>query len=338
MQNRSLTLLLIISLIGVGVFGLVESNKSQALKRENQDLRAELEKQKATADELKEKVSWTSKDREDLRHRMDELNGAFSNVRKSAATNEVLLAKALTNSTKKSGLGGFLAKMMENPDAKKMIGEQQKMAMKSIYGSLAKELGLNDADTEKLYGFLGDSQMKNLELGASLMEKIEQGGNKEELSKAFPDQKKITDEGLRAMLGDEKFAQYEDYSKTMGPRLAIDQLKAQLSGGEAPLQGEQSTALMQLIKEETMNVSEQSGLGPDGHFKDAQDFSNILSEDKLNKVFERQEAINQRVFERAKAILTPPQLDAYQKMVTNQMAMQKMGVKMAQQMMGGGGK
>ena len=60
-----------------------------------------------------------------------------------------------------------------------------------------------------------------------------------------------------------------------------------------------------------------------------------MSDEELEKYFERQEQINQRVYARSRTVLSQDQLDALGAFQTNQLKMQRFGMDMARKMMGG---
>jgi hypothetical protein len=60
----------------------------------------------------------------------------------------------------------------------------------------------------------------------------------------------------------------------------------------------------------------------------------MLSEDKMNEFFKQREEIDQRVLERARAVLTSEQVAAFGTHRSNQLQMQRMGMSMAAKMFG----
>jgi len=54
----------------------------------------------------------------------------------------------------------------------------------------------------------------------------------------------------------------------------------------------------------------------------------------MTQIMDLQQNLGQRVFERARSVLQPEQLDAFGTFHTNQLAMQRLGIKMFQGMMG----
>ena len=60
-----------------------------------------------------------------------------------------------------------------------------------------------------------------------------------------------------------------------------------------------------------------------------------MSEEELEKYFQRQEQINQRVYARSRTVLNQDQLDALGAFQTNQLKMQRFGMDMARKMVSG---
>jgi hypothetical protein len=150
--------------------------------------------------------------------------------------------------------------------------------------------------------------------------------------KAITDQQKEMNAGLKALLGDEKFAQYEDYQKTVGDRTQLNQFKQQLEGDDSALQDGQFAQLMQILKEEKARVPPVVSDDPG---KSAETLQAMTSEETMNKQFQWQEELNNRVLERAAQTLTPGQWKEYDAFLQQQMTMQRMGMKMAREMFGG---
>ena len=59
----------------------------------------------------------------------------------------------------------------------------------------------------------------------------------------------------------------------------------------------------------------------------------LMSGEGVDKIYQNQETINQRVYERARAVLSESQLAAFGKFQANQLQMMRMGMNMARQFM-----
>jgi hypothetical protein len=256
-----------------------------------------------------------------------------------AASNAIATAKASAPATNKprkgmEGFGGTLAKMLENPEMKKMIAQQQRAVMDTMYGPLFKELGLTKEQTERFKELLLAQQMKGVEQAGALFGGNAEGKDKAEMAKSLTETTKQSEEEIKAFLGEDGYTKYKDYRETLGERMQLNQFNQQLAGGDHPLSSDQQTQLLSIMNEERKALTTDfANLGwAGGQPSNPQD---ILAEDKLNQVLDLQQGLGQRVYERARFVLQPEQLNAFGAFQTNQLSMQRFGIKMLQSMQGG---
>jgi hypothetical protein len=226
------------------------------------------------------------------------------------------------------GMGDMLGKMMKDPAMREVLREQQKAMLNIMYSGLFKELNLSPEEKDQFKALLTDSQMKNLEAAQGLFGgETKEGG--EDGSKLIADAKKKTDEDVKALLGEERFAKYEDYQKNMSERMQLDSFSKQLSGGEA-LREEQSAKLMQIMKEEKAAIppvipNDQTQMPKKESFTP----ENIEKQEQWLKNY------NERVAKRAQELLTPEQFTQWVAHQKQQADMAALGMKMATSMFGG---
>ena len=236
--------------------------------------------------------------------------------------------------SQKGGFGDMLAKMMADPAMKKMMRQQQAAAMDMMYGPLFKEIGLSPEDKEKFKELLLDRQMKAVESGGVFMKLQGADTDKTAAMNDLAAQQKEFETEVKAFLGEERYTQYKDYSETMAERMAVNQLSQQLASSQNPLNDDQSRQLLEIMKQEKKSVTPVfGGSNLDGSANMA-NWQAMLSEDRMNDFFKQREEIDQRVLERAKAVLTPEQLTAFATHQSNQLQMQRMGMSMAAKMFG----
>ncbi len=228
------------------------------------------------------------------------------------------------------GMGEMLGKMMKDPAMREVMREQQKAMVSMMYAGLFKDLNLSPDEKEKLKTLLTDAQMKNVEAAQGLFGGGEATDAVQDTGKQIADAKKQTDEEVKALLGDERFTQYQDYQKTMGERMQLDQLKNQLSAENMPLKDDQMKQLLQVMKEEKTALPP---VIPDDQTQVPS--KEMFTSDNLEKQMKWMDEYNRRVRERAGQILTPDQLKQYQSFQEQQTSMQKLGLSMAKQMFGG---
>jgi hypothetical protein len=228
--------------------------------------------------------------------------------------------------------GKMLSKLMEDPETRKFIREQQRLMMDPLYSTLIKQMGLSPEDAEKFKTFLLDQQMKGAEKATSLF-----GGSSSNRTEALnlltAEQKKF-DEQMKEFLGDARFTQYKDYQQTLSERMQLNQFKQQTAGSENALADQQTEQLLALMKEEKQTVAAATGQALPGTGRDQADLQALLSEEQADKLLQSQETVNQRVFERAKSLLSPTQLEAFGKFQTSQMQTLRMSMSMARQLFG----
>jgi hypothetical protein len=230
------------------------------------------------------------------------------------------------------GMGDMVAKMMKDPAMREMMRGQQKAAINMMYSGLFKELNLTPAEKEKLTGILTDAQMKNVEHAQGMFGE-QKPGAAEEAQQLFEDSKKQTDAEVKAVLGDDRFAQYDDYQKNIGDRMQLDQLKTQLEAKNLPLQDQQMAQLLQVMNEEKTAVPPAI---PADASQSPKDLKALMTPENLDRQMQWTDDYNRRVLERAAQILTPEQLKQYQEFQDQQSAIQKFGLKMARDLFGDG--
>jgi hypothetical protein len=106
----------------------------------------------------------------------------------------------------------------------------------------------------------------------------------------------------------------------------------QQAGNDFPLNDQQTEALLTFMKEEKKNAAATTGLPLGDANKDSANLQAMLSDDKVNELLQARDALGQRVYDRARTILSPHQLDCFGKFQTNQLQMMRVGMSMARKM------
>jgi hypothetical protein len=224
-----------------------------------------------------------------------------------------------------AGMGKMLANMLKNPEMRKAMEQQQGMAMDMIYGSLVKQLQLSPEQEKKFKERLLAQQMENLSQAGAMFDG--DPDQRAKVAKALAEKRAGNEEQMKELLGDEKFAQYQDYNQTIGERMMLDQFAR-----TAEISPDQNEQLLAIMREEKKNV--QVNLGTQ-QGDPTQDWQAVLGSDEATaKLFSQQEEVNNRVMERAAQVLTPEQLQKFSPVLKSQLEMQKAGLKMARQMFG----
>jgi len=317
----------------------------QRLAKSEQNLQADLQSREEQDNKLKE----LQRQRDQLGRDVADLNRLATSLRSresQSGSNFAQLAKQIQGKAgagtkdadgEKGGLFGgkdlanALSKMMKDPAMKEMMRSQQKGVTSMMFGPLLKELNLAPEQKEKFMALLLDQQMKEIDHFGGFFP--DGAADKTDAVKQVQDNQKEFDENLKTLLGDEKFAQYQDYRQTMTERRQLDQFKQQLEGGKTPLQDEQVKSLLQVMREEKEKVPP---ILPGNGTQMSPDFGKLLTDETMDRQFEWQTDLNRRVLERAGPILAPEQLKELTDFQAQQLKMQKVGFKMAREMFGNG--
>lgn len=226
--------------------------------------------------------------------------------------------------------GDMIGKMMKDPAMREMMREQQKAMINMMYGGLFKELNLSPEEKDKFKELLTESQMGKVAATQALLAGAQDEATTAAAKQSVADAKKQAEADIKALLGEPRYAQYEDYQKNVGERMQLDQLKNQLAGENVPLRDEQNVQLLQIMQEEKLALppaisTEQSEMPS----------LDTFTPQRIDEQLKWMTAYNTRVAERAKSVLTPEQFVNYQKFQEQQASMAKLGMQMARQMFGG---
>ena len=334
-MKKSLTLVLAVTTIALGAVCVVQWQKLAAQKAQMVSLRGELEQKTQEIDELQASRELLDKQRSELRRQTDELvtrlqarPPADAQAPARAPTSVPLLAGGQRPDNDGGGLGKILSKMMDDPVAKKFIRDQQRQMMDPLYGPLIKQMGLTPEEAEKFKDLLADNMMKGAGKASSLFSGLSSTNRTEMLNTLAAEQKSF-DEQLKAFLGDTRYAQYKDYQQTIGERTQLNQFRQQTGGGGNALTDPQAEQLLAFMKEEKQTVAAATGQPLPGNEQGQANLQAMLSEDQAERLLQTQGIVNERVYERAKAMLAPEQLESFGKFQTNQLQMIRMGMSMA---------
>jgi hypothetical protein len=340
-MKKMLTVFLAVATFALGAVCVFQAHKLAEQKVQTAELRADAEQQSQQLQDLATQQERGEAQRRQLQELTDQLTAELK-ARQSAtqgmqpkieATPTPFPAPPTGTPDKSSnGFGGMLAKMMQDPEMKKFIRDQQRTMMDQLYSPLIKQMGLNPDEASKFKELLADNIMKGAEQATSLFGEGA-GTNQTTALASLADQQKSLDDQLKAFLGDDRYALYKDYQQTANERTQLNLFKAQM-GSDNPLTDQQTEQLLALMKEEkqTMAANGQMlpGAGQDG--SNLKSLQAMLSGDQADKLMQAQETANQHVYDRARAILAPDQLDAFGKFQTNQLQMMRMGMSMARKM------
>ncbi len=313
---------------------LVQRHRNSGLQQQLAALAQEKEAQAGQLQTLETARKQVETERDDLL-----MNAAFmqehartQQLANPPTTPRVSPAATETNTdvqrAEKAGLGNFLSKMMQDPDAKKFIRDQQRAMLDQMYAPLLKRLNLSPDEAAQFKDMIADNAMNAAEKATAMFSAT----NRSDLAASLSVEQKAFDEQLKTFLGEERFAKFQEYQETVGDRTQLNLFKQQ-SGGDYPINETQTEQLLTLIKEERRSVSAETGQSAVPSPKNQQNLEAMLSPEHAEKLLQSQEIVNQRVFERARGILSPEQLQSFGAFQSNQMQTMRLGMSMARKLL-----
>jgi hypothetical protein len=337
MKNIALVLLSIATVVFASLYFHQTSNGNQAqsavdgLQQKLGELQSTVDDQERKSASLRAELKLAQADTAARDRQIARLSGASVNPAQAA-----MAAGGSPGQTpgKPSNPLSSLAKMFEDPEMREAIVAQQKAALGPIldktYGKLFSDLGLNPQQATALKEMLLNKQLAAAQTGMSMLSGDSDPSKSAELGQKVKAASDTADAEIKAFLGEDKFAQLQAYEKTTPDRMAISGFKDQLNGSAA-LTPEQEQQLIDAMTKERENFKFTTDFSDKS--KVAGNFPAMFNEENVNRFVQELDQLNQHYVGQAQNILSPDQLEAFQKYLNNQQALQKMGMQMGAKML-----
>ncbi|HTA29471.1 MAG TPA: sigma-70 family RNA polymerase sigma factor [Candidatus Cybelea sp.] len=227
------------------------------------------------------------------------------------------------------GSKSALSKVTANPEARKMMRDQQKLGMAMLYGDFIKQAKLAPDVKEKFKDMLADSVMDNVDqITTALRDKPAQ----DQLDQTFAAQNAALRQKVGDLLGQDAVAQFDDYNKNLASTLTAEQFKDELSGTKDE-QEAKSQQLLQLMKTTTASALAAANLPADYQVVPILNFANIASEQEGDQSIKLLQNIYQQVSAQAASFLSPEEQKKFQEFTTTAINNNKMGLGLNRTMM-----
>lgn len=334
MKNAVLAVLLAATL-AFGVLYSYQAHKSaqaqtnaEALRQNVSQLQSTTAEQETQAKRLREQLEQTRSDVAAKNLEAAQLQTALRN----SLSNQPSKAAASTQTNSKPS--NPFAEIFKNKDMKDMIKNQQKAVLGPMidknYARLFSDLHLTPDQASALKDMILNKQMDAAELGLSMFSSDAESTNRAALTDQIKKSSDAADAQIKDFLGDDNFAQFQAYEKTMAERMVVSGLKDQLASGSSPLTDTQEQQLVQAMTEERQNFKFTTDLGDKSKFNG--DFTSMFTEGRMNTYFQELDQLDQQYQARAQSILSADQLTTFSKYVNSQQSLQKAGMQMAVRM------
>ncbi len=299
---------------------------------------SELRSQVQALEQEREQLTGLSKRIEQLQRERDHATNALAAIEAENAS----LKKSPSETLKLRGEVGrlrqenatitsrsALSQVTATPEARKMLRDQQKLGMGTLYKGLAQRLKLSSEQTGQLNDLLADHIMDNVDL---ITTTLHDKTAPEQVNQLFDAQEKALQTKLEALLGPEGLTQYQDYSKNLLGKLTADQFKGLLTGDDAA-RAEKIKQLAQTTQDEAQAALASAGLPPDYQTVPILNFRNIASEQQQDNSLKLLEDIYQRVAARGSSFLNETELAKFQEFKTTAVSQSRALLSMNRMMM-----
>lgn len=338
-MNKTITLALLAAALALAGLSAALWRETTQLRAMTVALRGEIEALTASLEEQRALAARLQRQREELR-----ADAALLNAQLHHAHNETAAARAagpvVTNTPgaapepeRRGGLGEFLARVMDSPEMKRMIADQQRAMVGTLYGPLLRELNLTPEQGAAFQQLLADQQTRSVDLAGALL-----GGDPEARASAIEQMTRNqgeTDEQIRTLLGEGGYATYKEYQDTLGERTAVEQFSQRLTGPGQGLNDAQSRDLTRIMTEERRRVTWSPGETIYSTNPNQRGLQAVMSESAGQQALDQLQQVNQRVLDRAGAFLDAGQLSALREFQESQLRLQRFGLEMGRRFLGG---
>ncbi len=310
--------------IGTGIFAARQYSQFRSQIQALQEQQAPLDRQ----------IQELQKERADHTNRLAMLTAENANLKKRPA--EVLKLRGevsrLHQENASARTNSAFGKITSDPETRKMIRDQQKMAMASIYSDFIKNLNLPKDQADKLKDLLADSVMDNVDQITAIRR---DGKTTAEMNQIFADQNAALLEKVGNLLGPDGLAQYQDYTQNLASHLTALQFEDQLTG-DAAAKAEKSKELYQVMQTATQQALAGSGLPANYQVVPLLNSSNIASEAQGEQSLQLLNTIYQNAASQAGSFLSPGELSQFQEFATAAINNNRMALTLNRKMMSPG--
>lgn len=154
--------------------------------------------------------------------------------------------------------------MMDRPEMQRVMALQQKAALDVRFGPLFKSLNLSPEQLAAFKNLLAEKEATLMDtMRAAREQGIDPRNDPEGFKKLMATTQAETNAAIKTALGDEGYAQYEQYQATQPQRNVVSQLQ-QAVGASDPLTAAQAEQLVQVLAANSAQATAGAGLPPDG--------------------------------------------------------------------------
>lgn len=200
-----------------------------------------------------------------------------------------------------------LSGLTQTPEMWKMLRDQQKMGLSTVYRGFGKQANLPAEKLDQLNNLLADNVMTNIN---HITTCLRDGKSAEEMEELFAEQEAQFDTTVKSLLGDEAFNGFKEYTRNLLSSLSTDQFKSMLQGDKTAKDAA-AKQILAAMQQETQRALLQAGLSPDYQTIPTLNFRNFASEQEGEKNLQLLDSIYEQVQIRMPAFLSPEEVEKF---------------------------
>jgi len=220
-----------------------------------------------------------------------------------------------------------MVEMLKSPAGKEMMKASMRaegLAVARSYSKLFADLHLTPEQTASMKDLLINKTMASADMiTAAMSGQADPAQIKAQGFQVKADQSAIEDQ-IKQLLGDDNYAQYHAYGKTLSERMVITQVADQLADSPRAVRPEQEQQLFDAMNEERQSFKFTTDLSDPSKLPG--DVASYYTQDNKNRYQQELEQLSQRYLARAQTILSPEQLAVFQSSLGSQQAKQAASV------------
>lgn len=140
---------------------------------------------------------------------------------------------------------------MDSPEARRLMAIEQRGRLDAQYAPLFQALHLPPNRLNEFKQLLVDKQNAAMDvLAVAQRQELLNPGSGVDLAAMMQHEQQLVDAGIRDVLGETAYEEYQDFERTQSERSVVEQLSKRLSYTDAPLSAEQREALVNLLSAE----------------------------------------------------------------------------------------
>jgi len=148
-------------------------------------------------------------------------------------------------------------RLLEDPEYREAMVAQQRYSMRGMYGDLAATLSLTDAEESQLMDLLARHQLMLGAEGPVFFDPSDQtAASRDPAADRINELRQKQERELVALLGERRFAEFEDYSESMGARMELREFNSSLPTADA-LSADQMRPLVKALAQEQLRLSKE---------------------------------------------------------------------------------